>query len=167
MLKNELKPRFFSAYNRENSRKSCVGSSVAPVFADGFDDNGVAIVIVTGHTNLDDYIQSFKDDVDIYKILDRLSLSGSELPVVPSDQYFDVTEMPTNIHDAQRQMAKARIIFNNLPSDKRKEYNNSFDEFIADFGSSKFVSLFFDKKPASEVKPATDSKEVTKDVNAK
>lgn len=161
MTKKVIKPRFYSAFDRENPRVSCPGSCVAPVFSDSFDDKGVATVIVTGTTNLDDYIQSFKDDVDIYKILDRLSLSGAELPVVSSDQYFDVTEMPSNIHEAQQQIAKARIIFNNLSSDKRKEYNNSFDEFIADFGSSKFVSLFFDKKPAPE-----ESKEVIKDVNA-
>lgn len=160
MSKKVIKPRFYSAYDRENPRASCSGSCEAPVFSDSFDDNGVATVIVTGTTNLDDYIQSFKDDTDIYKILDRLTLAGAELPVVPLEQFGDVSGMPTNIHEALKQISYARGIFNGLSDDKRKAYNNNFNEFISDFGSSKFLSLFMQEKSNNKVE------EVVSDVNA-
>ena len=97
-VKKVESPRFFSAYNRSVfCRVSEVGSPEAPVFADSVDDNGVPTVIVTGKTNIDDYIQSFKDDTDIYKILDRLSLSGAQPPVVPLEQFADISNLPSNI----------------------------------------------------------------------
>lgn len=135
-------PRFFSAYNRPCScRVSAVGSPEAPVFSDSVDENGVPTVIITGKTNIDDYIQSFKDDTDIYKILDRLSLSGAQPPVVPVDQFADLSNVPSNIHEAYKQVEYAKVVFNSLSPDKRKEYP-TFNDFISDFGSDKFLSLF-------------------------
>ena len=147
-----IESRFFSAYNRRSlGRSCCVGSPESPVFSDSFDDNGVPVVVVTGKTNLDDYIQSFKDDTDIYKILDRLSLSGVEPPVVPVDSFADITGLPDNIHEAYKQVQYARVVFNSLDADKRKEYNNNFNEFISDFGSDKFLSLFkFEPLPGQQ-----------------
>lgn len=153
-------PRFFSAYNRSSfCRVSAAGSPEAPVFSDSVDDNGVPTVIVTGKTNIDDYIQSFKDDTDIYKILDRLSMSGAQPPVVPLEQFADISNVPDNIHEAYKQVEYAKVVFNSLPVDKRKEYS-SFNDFISDFGSDKFLSLF-----KSDVLPGQEELNVGGDTN--
>ena len=155
-------PRFFSAYNRSlGGRFSSVGSPEASVFADSVDDNGVPTVIVTGKTNIDDYIQSFKDDTDIYKILDRLSMSGAQPPVVPLDQFADISNVPDNIHEAYKQVEYAKVVFNSLSPEKRKQYA-TFNDFISDFGSDKFLSLF-----KSDVLPGQEELKVEGDSNDK
>lgn len=113
-----------------------------PTFKDSFDSEGVANVVISGERNIFEFIQSFKDDTDIYSIINRLVLSGGELPNVDSSLFSDVTSLPSNVHEAFKSVREAQDIFNSLSSEKRAVYHNSFNEFMSDFGSEKFNSIF-------------------------
>ena len=134
---------FASFVSRFGSRSCCPGSRIQPTFADSIDEvTGVATVIKVGETDLDEYIQSFRDTTDIYKILDRLTLSGGALPSVPDNAFADLSSLPTNVHEALKLVNSAKLTFDSLSPEIRKEYSNNFNEFIADFGSARFNKLF-------------------------
>ena len=138
MVKLPFKSRLDCGY----CRRSPVGSPVCDTYMDSVDDSGISCVVKSGESNFDEYIQSFKNDTDIYAILDRLTLSGSEPPAVLDSQFANVLSAPTNIHDAKKMIDVAKDLYNSLPEDMRNSYNNNFNEFLADFGSEKQKSLF-------------------------
>lgn len=133
---------FKTRLNCGSRRCSPVGSPVCDTYMDSVDDSGISCVVKSGESNFDDYIQSFKNDTDIYAILDRLTLSGSEPPAVLDEQFANVLSAPTNIHEAKKTIDFAKDLYDRLPEDMRSSYNNNFNEFIADFGSEKQKSLF-------------------------
>lgn len=120
-----------------------------PTFKDSFDSEGVANVVISGERNIFEFIQSFKDDTDIYSIINRLVISGGEPPSVDSSSFFDITSLPTNVHEAFRSVREAQNIFNSLSPENRAVYHNSFNEFMSDFGSEKFNSIFQPISPSS------------------
>lgn len=71
-------------------------------------------VMKTGSYDMYEYIQSFKDDTDIYKLLKRVGISGdTSLLQVSSGVYADISDIPENIHDFKN-------IYNNVINAKNK-----------------------------------------------
>ena len=63
-------------------------------------DSSQPLLIPKGKKDVDEYIQSFKDEVDIYKILEKVALTGDESLLYQRDGFYgDVSVMPDNIHD--------------------------------------------------------------------
>ena len=65
-------------------------------------DSSVPKLVPNGKVNVQERIQSFADDVDIYKILERFAYSGdmsliNQRPVMPND--VDVSNLPNNLND--------------------------------------------------------------------
>lgn len=60
-------------------------------------------LVKVGKINVYERIQSYKDDCNIYKILERVIKTGDEgLLNISSGSYADITGIPTNIHDMTR-----------------------------------------------------------------
>ena len=60
-------------------------------------------IVKVGEVDVQERIQSFADDVDVYHILERLTLSGESLPQPLADgQVYDYSMIPDNIHDFER-----------------------------------------------------------------
>lgn len=78
-----------------------------PPFA--MDDKGTFLnkssfpkLVKTGQVDVQERIQSFANDVDIYHILERLIMSGEQLPAPVCDgSIYDYSMIPDNIHDFQ------------------------------------------------------------------
>lgn len=72
-------------------------------------EKSVPVLMETEPIDVDAQIQSYKDDVDIYKILEKWMLSGDNSLInpnghkawedMPKNQVYDYTEYPDNIHD--------------------------------------------------------------------
>lgn len=71
-------------------------------------------VMKTGSYDMNEYIQSFKDDSDIYKLLKRVGISGdTSLLQVSNGVYADISDIPQNVHDFKN-------IYNNALNAKNK-----------------------------------------------
>lgn len=71
--------------------------------ADGkwLNDTSQPKLISKGYFDVDEYINSFKDDVDIYKLLEKIALTGDESLLYQKEGWYgDSTVFPDNIHDA-------------------------------------------------------------------
>lgn len=148
------------------SRLSCLrssanssGSHYRSDFSETYDDRGVYKVIKSGKSNLQEYINSFFADCDIYSILSRLLMPDDNIADVKKaldsflalkgsgvdPQFADISFMPDNVHEAKKSYDSLLSLFNSLPGSVKAEYHNSVNEFAANFGS--FVSKF--KEPVT------------------
>lgn len=62
-------------------------------------NSSVPKIVYTGKVNVHDRIQSFKDDVDIYKILEKFAYSGDQSIINAREVgYGDISDMPTDLN---------------------------------------------------------------------
>ena len=74
--------------------------------------------------------QSFKDQTDINKILKKAQRQGSISHLVKHGaQYGDFSDMPTLL-EAENRLRRGREIFDELPSEVRKEFDNNAGKFF-------------------------------------
>lgn len=148
MVKNQV-----SFYTRLNLPVACPthsGNRFRTDFVDSFDEDGVALVKPSGKTDLQEDINKYYREVDLYSILSRIlpnvdardlsSISVQELLSTYFSNYksvpgvfADVTSLPKNIHEVNKGYVKMVEFFNRLPSDVRLKYHNSVDEFVAGY----------------------------------
>lgn len=65
-------------------------------------DSSVPIYKKVGKINVQEQIQSYADDVDIYKILEKFALTGDESVINKNPGfYYDISNIPTNFNDFQ------------------------------------------------------------------
>ena len=111
----------------------------------GFRKNkkGEDILVKIGEFNLYDKIQSYKDSVDLNKIIERFRLTGdTSLLNQRSGFYGDVSEMPQSYAEFLNVALIAKEEFESLPSDIRDKFNNSVDQFIASIGTEEFNAIY-------------------------
>lgn len=151
-------PNFRTAYNcpAVDGLLSPAGDECSPVYAEDFDERGVACIVKISEEKIQDKIEACKEQTLIYNILN--SFDDGTLLNKAQGVYTDLSAMPDNIHDAYQSVRDARMIFNGLSDDIRQRFNNSFDEFIA----SSFLSDFNDKlKKNTNVVENNTNSEVT------
>ncbi len=78
------------------------------------------ILVENGFINIQDYIDSFADDCDLYKILDRVAASGDmSLLNRKEGAYLDISGMPDNIHEASKMSEVANQKVNSLSAEEK------------------------------------------------
>lgn len=119
-------------------------------------DSPVPKLVENGKVNIQEKIQSFKDDVDIYKILEKYAYSGNPEFITkraPQKGDIDISQFPDNINDFDY-MSRGNI-----------EILNSLDHDIASAildekkSSSDVANMIIEKKKkkaASVVEPKKD-----------
>jgi phage internal scaffolding protein len=74
--------------------------------------------------------QQFKDDCDINKILKRYAQTGQAPAVFTQGMYGDFSDVPS-YQESCEIVIKAEQQFRSLPSEIRKRFNHSPEEFLA------------------------------------
>lgn len=70
----------------------------------------------TGKINIQEKIDSFRDEVDIYKILEKVAATGEDLSL-KSNQCMDISSIPDNINDFTDYVDKSISIIQSLPKE--------------------------------------------------
>lgn len=148
------KPRKGLDYSRKLERQFV---EVAPYAKDEkgkfINEKSVPVLIETDPIDVDAQIQSYKDDVDIYKILEKWMLSGDNSLInpnghkawedMPKNQVYDYTEYPDNIHDLADSFDGAADMLNGVD-------NNIINDIVNTEKDSKDI--------ASSIHPIEESK---------
>lgn len=124
--------------NRERKYANA-GSPVKTIYKPVFDKNGVMELEEAGEENLYDYIQSFRDSVDIHVILKRFA--NGEVDVLNRVQgaYGDFTVMPRTYAELLNRVNEGRQFFESLPVETREKFNHSFEQFMASMDAPDFL----------------------------
>ena len=116
------------------------GSPVKVLYRGKYDANGRVVLEKSGEENLYDYIQSFRDSVDLNVILARFS--NGEVDALSKAQgfYADVTDFPKNMAEALNRINLAEEMFKALPLETRQKFDCSFEQFLAQSGTEDWLS---------------------------
>ena len=134
--------KFETPYSRfdENYRQiyTCSGERYVDDYVGDLDRNGNLTLKKVGKTDLYEQIQSYADSCDMKLIVSRY-MSG-DMTALNRVQgiYTDITDMPTNLHEALELIDKAHTDFFTLPLEIRQKFDNSVDNFISEFGTPDF-----------------------------
>lgn len=144
------------------------GSPVKVLYSGKYDANGRVTLEKKGEENLYDYIQSFRDSVDLNVILARFTNGDVEALNKAQGFYADVTDFPNNMAEALNRINQAEEMFKALPLETRQKFDCSFEQFLAQSGTEDWLSkMGFDVSvPVEpETPPEKVDPEVVKEIN--
>lgn len=107
------------------------GSKEHTLYGSSYDDRGRLQLEETGKENLYDYIQSFKDSVDIHVIMKKFQEGDHSVLERAQTAYGDFTDFPTTYAELLNTVNDGENFFNSLPVDVRALFGHSFGEFMA------------------------------------
>lgn len=88
-------------------------------------ESSFPIIVQTGYVNVQEKIQSYADDVDIYKILERFAYSGDTTLINRSHGiYTDVSNIPDNLHSFNEYVGTNLEALKNIDPDLAKAILN-------------------------------------------
>lgn len=131
---------FDTQYTPQDRIYANPGSPVKLLYGGRYDANGRVILEKKGEENLYDYIQSFRDSVDLNVILARFANGDVEALNKAQGFYADVTDFPKNMADALNRINQAEEMFKALPLETRQKFDCSFEQFLAQSGTDEWLS---------------------------
>lgn len=151
---------FQTAYGSHKSYHVPTGDGTEPTYEYVVKESGAKVLEQTGTKDVYSEIQAQAEECKIENILRRVAV-GDMTDFRPDGIYADATVVPNNMVEAMQQIQKMHTIWDKLPADVRKEYNNDLDQFVADSGSEKWLDLM-GIKPKMTDKIDTKETQVTK-----
>lgn len=131
--------KFNTQYSPHDRVHVDAGSPEKILYGGRYDANGRVVLEEKGKENLYDYIQSFKDSVDLNVILARFTNGDTEALNRAQGFYADVTDFPTNMADALNRINQCEEMFKALPLDIRQKFDCSFEQFLSQSGSKEWL----------------------------
>ena len=131
--------KFDTQYTPHDRVAACVGSPVRTLYGGRYDANGRVVLEEKGRENLYDYIQSFRDSVDLNVILARFSNGDTEALSKAQGFYADVTDFPKTMADALNRINECEEMFKSLPLEVRQKFDCSFEQFLSQSGSEDWL----------------------------
>lgn len=144
-------------YSKTKPRKTiplAVGPKEKNTYFISVDERGHKEVKQQGKTNFYNKIQENAEECKIENIIKRATLGDTTALNKRAAAYFDATEMPTNLAEAQQAIINLENIFSSLPLAIRKKYNHSAQQFIADFGTENWMKVMGITPTPAEPTPA-------------
>lgn len=128
------------------------GCPIRDVYASKLDKNNNIVVEKKGEENLYDYIQSFKDSVDINVVLKKFAAGDESALMQREGLYTDIVDMPTNLNEFVEFSRNAQQLFDSLPIETKKQYNNNVFNFMEAVNTGEF----FKEKEKEILEPLND-----------
>lgn len=131
--------KFTTQYTKHDRVHAEIGSPIKTLYSGRYDVNGRVVLEEKGKENLYDYIQSFRDSVDLNVILARFT--NGEIDALSKAQgfYADVTEFPKTMAEALNRINECEEMFKSLPLEVRQRFDCSFEQFLSQSGSADWL----------------------------
>lgn len=112
------------------------GDPIVPEYIGRYDENGILVLDKIGEHNLYDEIQSHAESVDLNNIIRRYENGEVDVLARAQGVFADITQAPKTYAEMLNLLRCAEEIFDQLPSDIRAQFDNSFEKFFAQDGMS-------------------------------
>lgn len=126
---------FFSRNNRPATIVHPVGDGTTPVYEEVTRD-GRTVLEATGKDNLFEFVQASKEETLVYNIISRYQRGDVNALHQRVGQYMDVVGMPTNLAEAHQVLISQRRVFDSLPVEIRKKFDDDFNLYVATVAKS-------------------------------
>ena len=100
--------------------------------------DGSIELVVSGKTNIDEYINAQRETTDMAYIITQLGLGNTDVLNQKTPNYGDFTEMPKTFAEALQMKIDAEKAFYELPLDVRNKFENDFNRFFATAGTKEW-----------------------------
>lgn len=134
--------KFPTMYDDHSRVHSCAGNGLKKVYKPVVRDDGVVDLVEAGTESLYDYIQSWKDSVDINVIMARYANGDVDALSKVQGAYGDFTQFPTTYAEMLNRVIQGKHMFASLPLEIREKYNHDFGQFIAAMDKPDFWEQF-------------------------
>lgn len=103
-------------------------------YIEKIDKNGHSYLVAGELVPFYENMQKFKDDCDVYKILQRYENGDPDVIEKLSakgGQFGDFSDLPTDIIDIKNKLNSAESLFNSLPLEDREACGNNVNVFLS------------------------------------
>lgn len=108
------------------------GERLITTYKLSYDDDGSKELVVDGYKDVYEEIQSHADSVDIHKIVERCTMTGDMSELYKTEGFYgDLAMFPTTRAEALQMLAEAQNIWDKLPIDVKKKFDNNVDNFFS------------------------------------
>lgn len=120
---------FYSRNNRPATIVHPVGDGTTPKYEEVTRD-GRTFLEETGKDNLFEFVQASKEETLVYNIIARYQRGDVTALHKRVGQFMDVVGMPTNLAEAHQVLISQRRVFDSLPVDVRKKFDDDFNVYV-------------------------------------
>lgn len=108
------------------------GERLITMYKLSYDDDGTKELVADGYKDIYEEIQSHADSVDIHKIVERCTMTGDMSELYKTEGFYgDLAMFPTTRAEALQMLAEAQNIWDKLPVDVKKKFDNNVDNFFS------------------------------------
>lgn len=142
---------FPTRYRPHERFVSEVGSTVKILYSPVFDKRGVMTLEQSGQEDFYGYIQSFRDSVDLHKILERYASGDAAALNQVQGAYGDFSELPSTYADLLNTVIDGERTFDTLPIEIKQQFGNSFHQWLVQSGTPEWYAAMGIDPPAPPV----------------
>lgn len=128
---------FKTMYDRPETIACKTGTKYDKTYTMILDKNGIKHLKCTGETNRYAKIQSHLEECLVENILAKATMDPSVLNK-KQGLYFDSTSMPKTLAEAQNAILALNQEFEKLPAEIKQKFNNSPEQYVAEYGSKQW-----------------------------
>lgn len=92
-----------------------------------------------GKENIQDKIESYRDQTDMSYIIKQIALGNNDVLVKSVGQYGDFTQMPKTMAEAMQLQIDAEKEFYKLSPEIRNRFENDFRQWLVSAGSPEWI----------------------------
>lgn len=134
--------RFFNGKQVSES-----GSPIKDIFSPVVNKDGTISLEKSGEENLQEYIDSFRDECDINVILAKYASGDVSVLNKRNGSYGDFTKMPKTYAEMLQLQINSNNYFKSLPKEIREKFNNDANQFFAQSGSQEWIDIMSSMYP--------------------
>lgn len=118
-----------------NSFVTSSGDRYHHIFSPIVCPDGTITLVESGKEDIQEYINSFRDQTDMSYILQRMAAGDTSVLNQKEPMFGDFTNMPTTYAEALQLVMDREAQFMKLPVDVRNKFDNDFRKWFAQSGS--------------------------------
>lgn len=142
------------------------GSMEEDIWQLKIDEKGNETFYIAGKTNVYEKIQAHLEETKLENILAKcIDTEDTTLLNQREGFYADLSEMPNTWIEAQNKIKNAENIFNELPLEIRKKYDNNFNKYLAEIGSESWLKNMGLLKEETKEETATNTEVTEKETS--
>ena len=143
---------FFSRNSRPATIPVSSGNRIQKQYIRSLNLQGKPILEEVGQIDLQDRINSFRQECDINRIVKRAAEGDVDILHRTQGAFIDVSGVPNNVHDLHTLIQKSESVYNDLSEDLKQ--GRSFEDFLKNVSNFNqlvaFVNQSIVKAPAKE-----------------
>lgn len=139
---------FYSNNNRPATIPMPKTNTLEPEYKEKISKNGKKELVQTGVTNIYEKIQDARQGSELATLINQYKMKVNENNILELEKTIvDLTNIPTNLIEAQNMINDAKNTFNLMPTEIKQTYNNNFNEFLAGSMNGSLETLIKEYKP--------------------